>query len=399
MRTPSRGFRRVVFLALLVAAALASWLWLAERDAQRSKSRRSDPPADATPEAPSIRVFGTITANGEPVPATITATSRGGAGRDQGEADAQGAYELALPEPGLYSFTIQLGEEHGDEVTLEMLSQIAGPAEQRVDIEIPVGSVEGHVHGADGPARDVAVVLLADGDLAHATSITGARTTTDEGGAYVIERLPAGSWTAMAGLRGAADPISLFTASAFRKVTVARGERRSGVDFEVDTGGVVRVRLLAASGEPAEDAELKLVRSSGGFSEWTGLCDSEGRFEIGGIEPGSYRLYAFHGVRESAELLFDAEAGRELELELRTAPATLVRAVFDADFDYADLDCRRSDGVSWRWFNHEADTADDEEVFGPLPPGTYTITHAPEGLPPSSRTVTLEGEREVRIEL
>lgn len=311
-----------------------------------------------------------------------------------------------MPAPGTYSFSIGL-KQFGASVELEVA--ITGPTEQRFDVDVPVGSIAGRVHGPDGPVEGIAVVFrrgpLADGSQTSAY----AQAMTRKDGRYSVWSLPAGTWTVQAGgteeHRYGSEP-SLYTRAIVENVFVASGQRATDVDLHLGTAGTIAGRVLTAAGEPAQGAQIRARLPSGGEIEELepAKTGEDGSFAIGGLEPGTYALGAFHGLHQGAEVEVDVEAGKQSQVELRLAPATLVRVVVrDAQGASvkARITCQRSDGADFSsWINRSSkETPEGEHRLGPLPPATYTLQADLQGAAPGTKTVTLKGEPEILVEL
>ena len=103
-------------------------------------------------------------------------------------------------------------------------------------------------------------------------------------------------------------------------------------EFEVETlvmraGGTIRGLVRTASGEPDTKA-MVMVRSVGSSQTMarSAQTDAAGRFEIGGLEPGSYYIVVTQreGVPNPFEILVAAQKGKTVSVsEGRTTTVDL----------------------------------------------------------------------------
>jgi hypothetical protein len=123
-------------------------------------------------------------------------------------------------------------------------------------------------------------------------------------------------------------------------VRVASGEERPGVDFRLELVRTVRVQgtVTTSDGQPPARATVRLVTywidrqpiSSRAF----GAMTLDGRFEFGGVAPGTYTLIATgsgpQAIQFATEIVEVAGADRTgLQLTLRPALSLAARLVFD----------------------------------------------------------------------
>lgn len=357
-----------------------------------------------------VRVFGTVTAGGRPCAAHLWINIEGGHTGISAEADEGGAYEVLLPAPGSYLFSLSL---EGNAGSLGMGAAVKGPAEERLDFDVPVGSIEGRVYGPDGPLAGLAVDLrLERQDGSEGWGF--ARATTEEDGRYAVERLPAGTWTVVAGGDSGTHgggPLVASTSYARAEqsgVVVAGGQRVRDVDLHLSVGGGLAGRVLTAAGEPAPGARVMVRSPAGVFIEpySSATADEAGSFTLSGLAPGDYLLAVMLGADQGVEAPATVEAGEETRVELRLAAATLVRVLVKdkqgLPVQQAYLTCQSTAGrdySSWLdWSSHQ-DAPPGEQRLGPLPPGTYTFKADRQGATPDPKTVTLKGEKELVVEL
>ncbi|NJL29784.1 MAG: hypothetical protein HC897_18780 [Thermoanaerobaculia bacterium] len=168
------------------------------------------------------------------------------------------------------------------------------------------GSLSGRVVATTGgqPLAAVDVVInRADGSFVRrvSTGTTGLYHATDLGpGSYVVATSTDGVF-----LDEVYDDVSCIVEGESScesvmgtPIRLGRGSVVSGIDFELGRSGAIAGRVnSAAGGGPVADADVRIHRASG-ESVGSTTTDALGRFEIGGLIPGSYRaLVAAVGFR------------------------------------------------------------------------------------------------------
>jgi hypothetical protein len=170
-------------------------------------------------------------------------------------------------------------------------------------------SIDGVVRKSSGePMAGARVVAVGDIDLSGQRVTATWMTETDSNGSYRLQQLPAGSFRIGAGDFGG----WMFFHGATRAhqpgllVSLAAGERRTGIDVTVGEPGAISGVVRDEFGDPVRAAITLLAesfpRGISGFR--TTATDDRGRFRIGGLPTGSYVLYA---VREPATPLRRAD--------------------------------------------------------------------------------------------
>ncbi|MDX1502481.1 MAG: carboxypeptidase regulatory-like domain-containing protein, partial [Thermoanaerobaculia bacterium] len=140
-------------------------------------------------------------------------------------------------------------------------------------------------------------------------------------GTYRIDGLPAGSLQVIGVVAGGAG-------RAQTTVTIVEGVAETLADLEFGVGLTLSGRVLRA-GEPLPGARIFLSGSgSGRYGQ--AASDHDGRFRIGGLEPGSYVVTAIGGA--SGGLLFreELELQTDRELEISVAGVQIAGRVLDA---------------------------------------------------------------------
>lgn len=319
---------------------------------------------------------------------TARTDSRSGAGRFGGlrdETDGDGRYRLEGLAPGTYDIHA-FGSLTGAQATAQV-EVVAGV--NRLDLRLirkNQATVSGRVLDPDGaPVAGAAV------QLSQESSSSGVTTQGD--GSFEISIEP-GSYTATASGRGWADSDPL-------PVEVAAGQPVSGLELRLRPGGAIAGRLLGV--EPADLGRVRVRasrigrRSFGG--EAVGVVDREGSYRISGLSPGEWQVEATLGTRraERSVQLDDGLAEVVLDLDLGAGFALTGRLLVDG---------RPAPGSSVMLSGpprpgepRQSTTSHDSRFsFEGLEPGRYSLGGS-DASGSWSRTLELDGDREVTIEL
>lgn len=70
------------------------------------------------------------------------------------------------------------------------------------------------------------------------------------------------------------------------------GDSKSDINLSLMPGGVIRGRVSDADGNPVENAEVEALSGNRYESARSGTTDSAGRYRVGGLAPGKYRVLA-----------------------------------------------------------------------------------------------------------
>lgn len=188
------------------------------------------------------------------------------------------------------------------------------------------GSVQGCVvrMGNGQPLAGVTVVGSPAGPPGTAVDASVAA-PTDDAGQFTLDELPRGGWTLL--VRGASgqllgqDTVQVFD-DAVSAVTIevaapgggrSRRAPRTGRPMQ----GSIRGRVVrTANGEPVADAAITVVRGAGASPDFAPLSDAAGRFVLGGLPAGEWRLAALGPGGESGEATVRVVGGGMAEMEI-----------------------------------------------------------------------------------
>jgi protocatechuate 3,4-dioxygenase beta subunit len=279
------------------------------------------------------------------------------------------------------------------------------PNAEDCDLQLgAVASIEGVVlrAGARTPIEGASVAIS---DRGFSTSAT-----TDSSGAFLLSGIPAGDWTAKA---SAADK-----APVEQKVSLAQGEKKAGVVFELAEGGVIDGTVVAArDGHPLEGAivrviagggggagagagpgpgrrsgpgEEMLVEATAGGADFSGfmpadqleellarnnVTDSRGHFHVTGLGVGEQRVYAAHADYPGAAAATKIESPGDAKQVVIALPdgGGLAGHVADANGAPQPDEAVIAFSFAGRVRTGKTNDGGDYEIHG-LAPGSYFVS-------------------------
>lgn len=369
-----------------------------------------------------VRVHGRVTASGEPVGgALVSAIPEDGNGMKDlkmkpiGE---DGRFELDLPKPGNYLFTVQWNSGTGQQQNTELLETIpADVAEHTLAIELPAGRITGRVRGPNGDTLARCRVTLNSEDASYGTFMGGhfVEATTDDDGRYEIRYLEEGVYSVGAGGLGFGG---LFGGQATSGRIVKGGLRLAegetlDVDFRLEEPGELTGTVTDAAGQPVVEAVVFLRDEDGELVEHFSLIatDASGRFTYKGLSPGRYTASARAKELvspESAPVRVAAGASSDVSLRLGTG-TMLVVTVIDADEKELGTRLSVTDAAGHEYSSMRsmdelmermgAKFTGKDHRIGPVPPGTYTLVATADDGRTTSKSVSISGQGERRVKL
>jgi Carboxypeptidase regulatory-like domain len=257
------------------------------------------------------------------------------AGESGGAPFSPGAIRTEEPTESDGTFVLE-GLVSGETYDLQTMGP-AGLGPRRAGVEAPAdgidlvvagtGEIRGRVVDADSgrPVPDFEVRYQPDaqGGMRFVMRAGGRGRGAFEGrsfhtddGAFVLENVPAGRWTVEASASG-------YQSGSASGVTVDEDESADGVEVRLSKGGVISGHVLESrTGRPILDATVEATLSSGeprmrfgfggGQQDNSASTDADGRYEIGGLAPGTWALTASQPDWSEATTT----------VELKDAPAT-----------------------------------------------------------------------------
>ena len=182
----------------------------------------------------------------------------------------------------------------------------------RPTITVAAGSLRGRVAaaatGAGLPRSAVVVEIELEGEL-----IFAGRTQADARGDYELQRLPPGRY------RATAYAISgLYGQETIEDVDIPRDPPTKPLDFALQPGSLLSIRVADASGRPVAGAAIEFIPASGaavGMSP-RDATDAKGSFVTPGMKPGRWTIRASHPTAGRAEVAVDLGAGEERRLDI-----------------------------------------------------------------------------------
>jgi len=111
---------------------------------------------------------------------------------------------------------------------------------------------------------------------------------TNQEGKFTITQLPPGRYVASADRIGFVMLPKTVSALNFN-FPLAAGDRKEDLNLVLTPAGAIVGRVLDAAGEPVPNA---LVQAEGNEGAQTAATDEQGRYRIGGLRPGKYRVHA-----------------------------------------------------------------------------------------------------------
>jgi hypothetical protein len=228
--------------------------------------------------------------------------------------DATGAFRVPLKNAGLNLVRVE-----APGLAAQTLEKVQPGATLTVTL-LKGGLIEGVVKdGASGqPVRRARVTASADGPGMAATWEAGAgvvETVTDAKGAFRLEGLASGAHTVAAGGRG-------YGRAQQRSVPLGRR-----VELFLFPGATITGVVRGPASEPLAGVAVRAEAGAGGGMRFglggsgsaPRLTDAQGRFDLLGLEPGVYRVLAFHkdwAPGLAGGLVLDRQGDVEVELRL-----------------------------------------------------------------------------------
>ena len=197
--------------------------------------------------------------------------------------DASGRIERLLPSPGRFELLALPGDEERENevVGRSAVFSVEEGESHEVELALATGSLSGVVESSRGPvAGEELFVEGAEGE--------GYRLVrTDEAGRFTVERLVPGTYRIETNgncehgghVRVDSGPLEL-----------ADGQQRAGLRLELRWGARIAGTVRGPSGALAPESSTVRLMGAEGDTQFGVASVVQGRYEIGGVAPGRYRL-------------------------------------------------------------------------------------------------------------
>ena len=217
-----------------------------------------------------------------------------------------GSFRFPDLAPGPYD--VYVGEELGDQFTLQERIEVPAVPIFRTTITLASGSLSGKVTSAATGAGLAGSVVVVELETGTETRFAG-KTTADAQGGYVFLRLPPGRY------RAAAYATSGRYGPEIRDGIEVPGGK---LDFALDAGAALSLHVTDAAGRAVRGARIQFTSASGSSVVLSpdDVTDANGIFRAPGVKPGRWKVSVSHEPEGRAEVAIDLAAGDERTLEI-----------------------------------------------------------------------------------
>jgi hypothetical protein len=276
-----------------------------------------------------VRVFGRVSSGAAPAPRTWIWAVNPDVGRfaaPRTRTDERGEYELWLPEAGEYEFHL-VGAGGGFD--LVRTQPVREEHEQRVDFDVPGGSISGRVaDGAGRPIGEANVALISDAPADRRPSASFElwmpHCATDVEGRFAFVHLPAGRYALVATPVSKPDEGSGLGRTRSGAIELAAGATVAGLEIVLTPGCTIRGTVRGAPEGSARQPRV-LAYDEAGHAVASVRVDTDWTFVLRGLSEGSYGLRASGYTFESpVSVPVRVRAGREEQVELTLGAAAMI---------------------------------------------------------------------------
>ncbi len=323
-----------------------------------------------------------LTDGGSPIPdATVSAQSASemGGGRG-GRSDASGAFTIEGLAPGHYTFT---ASKAGFAPGLLRDVDIATSGPVKVILKSG-GVITGHLNGLTPAELEQATVYA---------SVSGAggmvSAPVDAGGNFRLEGAPSGS------VRVTARTGAMFggasKSAAPRTVELEPGGTAQ-IDIDFKSSTVIRGRVTR-NGVPVANAQIVFTpRGAKSQTTATASADADGRYELNGVDDGSYTVQAIDMQRLSPFVTqYEVHGSDTFDITIKslTVRGRVVDATDTHPLNEATVDLRPTSGQAM-FGGHSAQTdASGNFILENVAAGTYQISAEKSGYGHDTRQITI----------
>ena len=300
--------------------------------------------------------------------------------------DDEGHYQIGGLEPGLHVVTV-MPRENGARTQAEV--EIRAGA-NRLDLSLAAGvEISGRVVDARGaPVEDATVWLRG----LQENGSWGLQTLSAVDGSFHFQ-VPDGEYRLMGEHRG-------FSRSKLTDAFRVAGSPVQGLEIRLSPGAVIRGQILGLA--PGDRQRITVLAEDKLGSTVPGEVGAEGTYRIPDVPPGEWTVRAELPSDVVAQGQLEIGKGDEeivLNLQLPTGFALSGRVALDDSPLPGAVVIVHSAAVENRMEAHTQTASDGRFRFERLPPATYTlIVMLPSG-DPDSRTIEIDGDREIAIEI
>jgi protocatechuate 3,4-dioxygenase beta subunit len=189
------------------------------------------------------------------------------------------------------------------------------PARPGVEVQVADGPVSGVEVRLDPGGAIVGRILglghedLSRLEISASGPAGGAAGRIDPSGAYRVDTLPAGEWVVTAHLPGGRETHA--------RVTLAPGAQEAALDLRFG-GDLSLTGVVVQDGRPVPGAPVAVRRLEGGASG-SGVSDPQGRFEVDGLEAGTYEVLVLRKGDGPFRQLVELRSDQDVVLDLAAA--------------------------------------------------------------------------------